>query len=158
MSITWNDLTVNFEHLDRNKLMEDWQWLVGTALPFLITSTGDAFLQTESGEIYWLITGSAEYEKVANTYEAFEKKLKDNELLHEWFLVELVAELKEKGLLLEEGQIYGFKKLPAIGGEYELDNFEPTDIEVYFSMSGQMNQQIKGLPDGTKINNVSVTE
>ncbi|WP_341661145.1 hypothetical protein [Vibrio sp.] len=38
MSLTWNDLTVSFEHLDQAELIEDWQWLVGSALPILITS------------------------------------------------------------------------------------------------------------------------
>ncbi|MDH5190886.1 MAG: DUF1851 domain-containing protein [Gammaproteobacteria bacterium] len=152
MSLTWNDLTVNFEHLDRAKLIEDWEWLVGSSLPILITSVGDAFLQNESGEIYWLITGSAEYEKVAGSYEEFQGKLQDNELIHEWFLVPVVAQLKEQGIELEQGKLYGFKQLPVLGGKYEPENFELTDIEVHFAMSGQMNLQIKDLPDGTQVN------
>ncbi|MDN3650083.1 DUF1851 domain-containing protein [Reinekea marina] len=157
MSLTWNDLTVDFEHLDRTKLIEDWQWLVGSALPILITSVGDAFLQSETGEIFWLITGSAEFEKVADSYEEFQGKLQDNELIHEWFLVPVVAQLKEQGATLEQGKLFGFKQLPVLGGKYEPDNFELTDIEVHFAMSGQMNLQIKDLPDGTKVN-FSVTE
>lgn len=152
MSLTWNDLTVSFEHLDRAKLIEDWQWLVGPSLPILITSVGDAFLQSEDGEIYWLITGSAELEKVANSYEEFQGKLNDNELIHDWFLVPIVSQLKEQGVQLEQGKLYGFKQLPVLGGKYEPENFELTDIEVYFTISGQMNFKIKDLPDGTKIN------
>jgi hypothetical protein len=155
--LTWNDLTVSFEHLDRAKLIEDWQWLVGSALPILLTSVGDAFLQNESGEVFWLITGSAEYEKVADSYAEFQGKLKDNELVHEWFLVPVVAHLKEQGVILEQGKLYGFKKLPVLGGRYEPNNFELTDIEVHFAMSGQINFQIKDLPDGAKVN-FSVTE
>ena len=157
VSLTWNDLTVSFEHLDRAKLIEDWQWLVGSALPILITSVGDAFLQTESGEVFWLITGSAEFEKVADSYEEFEGNLQDNELIKEWFLVPVVAQLKEQGAILEQGKLYGFKQLPVLGGKYEPDNFELTDIEVHFAMSGQMNLQIKDLPDGTQVK-FSVTE
>ena len=45
MKITWNDLTVNFEQIDREKLVDDWRWLIGdSTLPILITSTGDMFL------------------------------------------------------------------------------------------------------------------
>jgi len=152
VSITWNDLTVNFEHLDRSKILEDWKWLIGSSLPILITSVGDAFLQNESGEIFWLITGSAEFEKVADTPDEFKSKLEDNEIVHEWFLIPVVAQLKGQGILLESGKLYGFKKLPVLGGQYEADNFELTDIEVHFAMSGQMNYQIKDLPDGTKVN------
>ena len=61
MSLTWNDLTVSFEHLDRERLIEDWKWLVGSSLPILITSVGDAFLQNDLGEIYWEIRGQYTY-------------------------------------------------------------------------------------------------
>ncbi len=156
-TITWSDLTVNFEHLDRSALIEDWSWLVGSSLPILITSLGDAFLENESGEIFWLITGSAELEKVAESYEEFQEKLHDDALVYDWFLVSIVAKLKEQGTALEPGKLYGFKQLPILGGKYEVENFELTDIEVYFAMTGQMNFQIKDLPEGTKIN-FKVTE
>ena len=157
MSLTWDDLTVSFEHIDREKLIEDWQWLVGTSLPILITSVGDAFLQSETGEIYWLITGSAELEKVADSYEEFQAKLNDSELVHEWFLVPLVSQLKEQGVLLQSSKLYGFKQLPVLGGKYEPENFELTDIAVHFAVSGQINFKIKDLPDGTSVN-FEVTE
>jgi len=158
MSITWNDLAVNFDHIDREKLVEDWQWLVGSsALPILITSVGDMFLQEVTGEIFWLITGSAEYKSVAESYDEFQDKLKDNEIVKEWFLVPVVSQLKENGIDLEQGKLYGFKQLPVLGGAYEASNFELTDIEVHLAMSGQMNLHIKDLPDGTKVN-FTVTE
>jgi len=152
VSITWQDLTVGFDHLDRNKLIEDWVWLVGeTALPILITSVGDLFLQEVSGEVYWLITGSAEYSMVAESMEEFKEKLNNNELVNEWFLVNLVSDLKESGLILKSGSLYGFKQLPVLGGAYAIQNFELTDIEVYFAVSGQMNFNIKDMPDGTQV-------
>ena len=157
MSLNWNDLTVSFDHLDRVKLLEDWRWLIGSSLPILISSVGDAFLQNESGEVFWLITGSAEYKKVADSYEDFQSKLQNNELIHEWFLTPVVAQLKEQGVTLEQGKLYGFKRLPVLGGKYEADNFELTDIEMHFAMSGQMNCQIKDLPDGAQVN-FTITE
>ena len=36
-------------------------------------------------------------------------------------------------------------------GEYEPENFELTDIEVHFELSGQIHKQIKDLPDGTNV-------
>ena len=53
---------------------------------------------------------------------------------------------------MEPGKLYGFKQLPVLGGKYEPDNFELTDIAVHFSMSGQINFKLKDLPDGTKVN------
>ena len=68
-----------------------------------------------------------------------------------------MAQLKEQGVILEPGKLYGFKQLPVLGGKYEPSNFELTDTEVHFAMSGQMNFQIKDLPDGTQVN-FNVTE
>ena len=158
MAITWDDLTVNFQHLDRNTLVEDWLWRIGeNAKLILISSVGDGFFEEESGEIYWLLTGSAEYEKVADNAEEFQGKLKDDEIVREWFLINIVSELKENSISLEDGKLYGFRKLPVMGGLYEADNFELTDIEVHFAMTGQMNYKIKDLPDGTNVN-FSVTD
>lgn len=133
-------------------------WLVGkTALPILITSVGDIFLQEASGEVYWLITGSAGYSIVAKSMEEFKEKLNNEDLVNEWFLVNLVYDLKESGLIFQPGSLYGFKKLPVLGGAYIIENFAITDIEVYFAISGQMNFNIKDLPDGTQVR-FTVTE
>ena len=67
-------------------------------------------------------------------------------------MIGLVKKLKEQGIELTDKNLYGYKKLPALGGEYEPDNFELTDIEVHFELSGQIHKQIKDLPDGTKVN------
>lgn len=64
MSLTWDDLTVSFKHLDRAKLVGDWQRHVGSSLPIFITSMGDAFLQKNAGEIFLLITDGAEFERL----------------------------------------------------------------------------------------------
>jgi hypothetical protein len=153
VSITWSDLTIDFEHLDPEILVEDWRWLVGDeAKLVLISSMGDLFFQHRCGSVYCLLTGSAEYEKVANNSEEFQQKLGEDEFIREWFVVNLVAELKENGVGLEPGKLYGFKQLPVLGGLYHADNFELTDIEVHLAMTGQMNFHIKDLPDGTNVN------
>ena len=35
------------------------------------------------------------------------------------------------------------------------DNFEPTNIYIHFAFAGQIHEQIKDLPVGTKINKVT---
>ena len=153
MKITWNDLTVNFEHVAREKLVDDWKWLIGESmLPITVTSIGDMFLQDADESIYWLVTGSAELTKVADSYDEFQNKLNNEELTNEWFLIPLVIDLKNAGLELEQGKLYGFKQLPVLGGEYTPSNFELTDIEVHCALTGQINYKIKDLPDGTKVN------
>ncbi|MFV8364738.1 T6SS immunity protein Tdi1 domain-containing protein [Flavobacterium sp. ZT3P35] len=158
MKITWKDLTINFNHIDLNRLMESWDWLIGNdKKPILMSSIGDLFLEDKNGICYWLNVGEGIIEKVAENESEFKAKLNDDETVDEWFLIELVSELKRNGLLLTEKKLYGYKTLPILGGEYKPENFELTDIEVHFELSGQIHKQVKDLPDGTKVN-IKVTE
>jgi len=151
MKITWNDLKIDFDHIDKNILIEDWTWLVDDAEPILITSLGDMFLKENSGEIFWLLTGTAEYIKVANSHNEFKEMLKDKTLVKEWFLIPLIVKLKSNKLFLEKGKLYSPIILPILGGKYEVENYKLCNIEVHFSLTGQMNFQLKDIAEGTKI-------
>lgn len=152
MKITWDDLKVDFTNIDLKRLLESWDWLIGNdKTPILISSIGDIFLEDRSEKCYLLNVGEGIIEKVAEDKTEFKEKLNDNKIVSDWFLVELVAELKKGGMELTENTLYGYKKLPVLGGEYEPENFELTDIEVHFELSGQIHKQIKDLPDGTDV-------
>ena len=153
MKLTWNDLQIDFNHIEPNRLTESWIWLIGTdKRPILMSSIGDLFLTDKNGVCYWLNVGDGTVEKVADSITQFKEKLQDESQVDEWFLIGLVEELKEKGLELTDKHLYGYKKLPSLGGEYNAENFELTDIEVHFEFCGQIHKQIKDLPDGTKVN------
>lgn len=102
-------------------------------------------------------TGEGTLIKVADGIEKFQEKLQDQDVVSDWFLVDLIAALKTAGKELQTGQVYSYKKLIVLGGDYSSDNFEPTDIEVHFSFAGQIHQHVKALPPGTKINSVKFT-
>jgi len=158
MQITWDDLKIDFNHINPYQITESWEWLIGTdKKPILMSSIGDLFLADKKGICYWLNVGEGILEKVADTTDEFKTKLKDNEQIDEWFLIGLIEKLKENSLELKEGYLYGYKKLPVLGGKYEPENFELTDIEVHFQLSGQIHKQIKDAPDGTKVN-ITITE
>jgi hypothetical protein len=155
MEITINDLTVKFNQEISDNLIADWTWLIGTdKKPILVSAIGDLFLQDNNEKIYWLEVGSGKLELIADRIENFKEKLKDIEQVNEWFMIDLTTNLRLSDKKLKDGQLYSYKKLPVIGGDYTADNFEPTDIEVHFSIAGQIHEQIKDLPDGTKIKEV----
>lgn len=157
--MTLDDLTVKFDEKSSDRLTQDWAWLIGTdKTPILVSSIGDMFLDDGSNKIYWLNSGDGTLTKVAENIEEFRAKLQDPEVVRDWFLVDLITALKEEGKKLESAQVYSYKKLIVLGGDYSTDNFEPTDIEVHFSFAGQIHQQVKDLPPGTKINAVKFTK
>lgn len=159
MKTIHQDLIVDFSHIDPKSLTEDWIWLIGEDMsPIMVSSIGDMFLKDSKGKIHWLNVGAGELKEVASDIEDLKEKMKDDDIANEWFMFALVSDLKKSGLKPKRGKLYGYKILPVLGGEYEVENFELTDIEVHFSLSGQVHHQVKDLPNGTKINFVAFNE
>jgi hypothetical protein len=158
--MTLDDLTVNFRHLQRETVLADWAWLIGvTALPVLLTAAGNAFVQEpSSGEIKMLDVGSADLVPVATSTAEFEVLLRQREFVTKFFDVQLVGELLKSGQTLAAGQLFGFKRLPTMGGDYAVDNFQPTDIEVHFGVSGQLQAQVSRLEPGALIRSVTIQD
>lgn len=48
----------------------------------------------------------------------------------------------------------GYKVPLFLGGKDDLNNYEVADLEVYWSIQGQIFSQVKDLPPGTKINSI----
>ncbi|MBT1702291.1 T6SS immunity protein Tdi1 domain-containing protein [Chryseosolibacter indicus] len=159
MTITWDDLTVKFDEYSSDRLLHDWTWLIGTdKILVLVSSIGDMFLRDGTDKVYWLNSGDGTLTQVAESVDDFKTKLQDPKVVQDWFLVGLISSLKEEGHKLQSAQVYSYKKLIVLGGDYSTDNFEPTDIEVHFSFAGQIHQQVKDLPPGTKIKAIKFTK
>ena len=151
-----DDFIVKFDNNSADRLIGDWIWLIGNdKTPILVSAIGDLFLRDDKSNIFWLNVGEGKLNLVANGNEEFEGRLKDIDQVNEWFMIDLIEELKNSGQELNERQVYSYKKLPVLGGDYSPDNFEATDIEVHFCFAGQIHEQVKDLPPGTKIGNVN---
>jgi len=156
--MTLDDLTVNFSHLDRQALLADWIWLVGESkLPILLTASGDAFVQNvKDGSVHVLDVAAGSLSEIASSIAEFQSLLSNKEFVLDYFAVEMVSDLFQSGQVLEAGQIFSFKKPPVLGGEYILSNIEATDIEVHFSLAGQIHKKVSKLPPGTKIGSITI--
>lgn len=155
MRLILQDLIKDISKADLEDICSCWQWrLTDQKSVVLISSIGDIFLLSKDETINWLETGTGELTKVADSLEQFEQLLKDEANIDYWFLETVVEQLIASGIKLQENEVYSFKKIPALGGDYSPDNFEPTDMSVHFAFTGQIHEQIKDLPPGTKINTV----
>jgi hypothetical protein len=152
MDLQLDDLTINIAHVDMDDLCECWMWLIPDLKQVLmISKMGDMFIMQKDGCIYWLATDMGNLTKIANDYKEFEQLLLEEDNLDNWFLPLLIQQLIAAGMLLGPNQVYSFKLMPVMGGDYAVDNIEPTDLSVHFTITGQICQQIKNLPDGTKV-------
>jgi hypothetical protein len=158
MPITLNDLTVNIDHLDQETLLAPWHWLIGARrLPILVTAMGNAFVQdADSGAISLLDAGTGKLVEVADSPQAFQALLGDTDFVMEQLLVNDWAAARDAGLMLAPGQVFGYKTPPVLGGGFETDNLEPTDIAVHFGLLGQIHQQVKDLPAGTPVSSIKI--
>ena len=156
--MTLDDLTVNFEHLNREELLSEWKWLIDDInLPILISASGDAFVQNvNNGSVSCLDTATAEVFEVASDISEFHRLLTEIEFVENHFAVNMVDDLINNGIRLEPGKVYSYKKPPVLGGDYVLENIEPTDIDVHFSITGQIHCQVKYLPEGTIISDIKI--
>ncbi|WP_276371087.1 T6SS immunity protein Tdi1 domain-containing protein [Chryseolinea sp. H1M3-3] len=152
MKVKLDELTVKFNNDLSDRLIENWSWLTGMEKKvLLISAIGDLFLTDNVKNVYWLDIGGGELKLVANSIESFEEKLKNIDQLNEWFMINLTTDLRLSDKKLKDGQLYSYKKLPILGGEYTVENFAPMDIEAHFRFTGYIHKQIKNLPDGAEI-------
>lgn len=153
MSISLNQLTKDIEKINFDDILSCWKWLLGDLDDVVTISVlGDIFLKGNNGYIYWLQTDKGELISIANSLEQYQQFLNTEDKIDHWFLPLLVEKLEAAGKTLKKNEVYSYKKPPVLGGEYSVDNIEPTDMSVHFAISGQICEQIEKLPDKTRVN------
>jgi Domain of unknown function (DUF1851) len=152
MSLPWSSLTFTPSDEAIEQLFASWSWLLQTSFtPMLFSMLGDAFLKSESGDVYWLETGTGDLTRVADSVDSFRDLLK-TDLAEDWFLPTLVAALHAAGKIPGPGCCYSFVILPIFKeGKYEVGNLNPISAKEHFSITGMMHKEIHSLPDGAKV-------
>lgn len=152
MALTWNDLTCTPDKEAIDALAESWNWLLGDAFtPLLFTAFGDMFFEADAGGIFWLNTGTAEVERVAESVEGFNNLLRED-VADDWLLPGLVEALLEAGKTRAEGECYTFITLPIfVEGEYTVENLNPVSAKEHFQLTGTILHEIDDLPDGANV-------
>ena len=135
------------------QLLEDWLWLLPDDVELVvITKSGDAFVRRRrDGVILWLNVVEASVTEVAATLEDFQTAMTAPQNVNEWFMPDVVQGQSVLGMDPGLNECLSFKLPPVLGGQIDPDNIEISDIAVHFSLAGQIHQQVKDLPDGTKI-------
>jgi len=147
-----NDYLIDQEDKDWADLLSSWQFLLPESFNvWLVNRLGDIFLVFDDGSVHILDTGRGVLERLADSRDHFCVLLDQDDNCSGWLMVELVDACVVAGMHLSPTQCYGFKVPPMLGGEYEIDNLEPTDLSVHYSLLGDIARQTKDLPPGTKV-------
>src|SRR5947209_8081803 len=118
MLITWNELTVGFDHTKSDALLADWRWLIGDDVQLVVVSSlGDLFLRDPQGHILWLEVGAARITQVAESADEFKRLMQQAEHANEWFVPQLIGDLIVSGKRLAARQCYSYKVPPLLSGK-----------------------------------------
>ena len=153
------DYLIHQDEKDWPELLSEWM----PALPekfaiWLVNRLGDVFFIPEDGSVHMLDVGSGRVERVADSREDFAEKLDLEDNAADWLQIYLVDDCAAAGMRLRATECYGFKIPPILGGEYRVENIEPTDLSVHYSILAQVYWQTKDLPEGTPIGGVELKE
>ena len=141
---------------DIEAALESWGWLdFKNKFPFITTAFGDVFFEANEG-IYFLDSIGGTFEKVANSKSELQEILNTEEGQDHYLMVGLVLAARENGLILSQGECYDFKLSPALSGAMDLSNMQIMSFKVSLHLAGQLINQIKDLPIGSKINSVKL--
>lgn len=146
------DYLIQQEGKDWGALLSAWGWFLPESFTvWMVNRFGDMVLVQDDGTVCFFDPGAGKMNQVASSREEFADLADDPEKFDLWFMPQIVDSLLQSGLSLKDSQCYGYKLPPGLGGSYELDNIEATDLSIHYHILGQIFEHIKDVPDGTKI-------
>lgn len=98
-----------------------------------------------------LDVGGGTLTKVAESRDDFADQLDEGDNANQWLMIPLVDRLVASGVTLRDGQCYSYKRPPVLGGDYTVGNTCVLPIPEHFGAYGTIYNQIKDLPDGTRV-------
>ncbi len=153
-----NDYLITLDNLDLNKILSKWIWLTGLDKQVVaLTKAGDMLLQDNKNYLYFLDVGNAELTLVEGKCEDFFNANLPDQVIDEIIFSSLVDKLFDNGLMLKPNQVYSYTKLPILGGNYDAQNMYPLNIYEHYTLTGEIHNKFKDLPDGTHLS-IIVTE
>ena len=128
-----------------------WASVLPTEAQVLRTSLfGDVFLVDGRGAVHMLERGCCSVAEIAPSEERFWRALEADE--EGWQLRGLADACRAEGKVLVSTQCYAFTIPPLFsGGDYIPENVWVAPWQEWFSLTADIFQQTKNLPDGTNI-------
>jgi hypothetical protein len=153
------DYLIDTENKDWGELLSAWRFLLPQSFNvWLVNRVGDVFAVFEDESVHMLDVGRGTLERVADNCDHFVTRIDQDDHANTWMMVSLVDACRKAGVKIGPNQCYGFKIPPMLGGSYEVENMEPTDLSVHYSLLGEICEQTKDLPRGTKVKRIEIKE
>jgi hypothetical protein len=146
------DYLIDLEGKDWQVLLLGWRFLLPESFNvWLVNRVGDVFVVFEDGSVHMLNVGRGTIERVADNCESFVTRMDKDNHVNTWMQATLVNHCVKAGLRLRDGQCYGFKLPPMLGGTFEVENVVLMELQQHYSLLADLCEQTVELPDGTKV-------
>lgn len=123
-----------------------WTWVLPDPVRIVARNPfGNVVVACADGSLWRVCPESLSAEKFSNK-SSFESVLEDEEFREDWLFEGFEAAAQASLGPVGEGQCYGFKIWPVLGGAYTLDNFAIKTLTEWLAVSGDVGRQIKDLP------------
>jgi hypothetical protein len=150
-------LTRDFTADQFSRALESWHWLdLGGKEPLFASLFGDIFFSAEDG-FWWLDTLEGSLTRPWRSADELTADLDTAEGQDKYLLGALAHAAADSGLVLTEQQIYVFDESPILGGPIAVEKLSVVNFVVGVNIAGQLHDQLRGLPPGTAITDISVT-
>jgi hypothetical protein len=152
------NLTRSFAAEQFTRGLDSWGW-IGAAgkIPLFASVFGDVFFRADDG-FWYLDTLEGTLTRVWADAQALKADLATASGQDRYLLAGLAFGAESRGLIPDPGQVYNFKVPPVMGGALDVDNVETIDFVVGLNIAGQLHDQIRGLPPGTRISGFTVSD
>jgi hypothetical protein len=133
--------TLDPELFDWPALLSRWKWLMPKPVtPLMVNRLGDLVIVNNDQTVSFFDIGRGRLNQIAASREEFDLLIEESKNSKEWLATPLVKKLLKQGLTFkaEDERIYGFKVPPLLGGEYEPENIEVTDMYSYYGFLGDL--------------------
>jgi hypothetical protein len=150
------ELIKRFPKESYEKALLSWRWLVpDEAVPLVASSFGDIFFAFR-GMIFYLDLVNGTFDLIAKTVDELDKILTSKSGQENLLMATLSFAKQKSGSKLGAMDVFDFKVTPKLGGELSLENIQFMEFISTVHVAGQIHQQIKDLPPGTKITDVNI--
>lgn len=150
--MTLTDYLIAVEDQDWGELLSEWAWLLPPSFTvWLVNRYGDVMFRPADDSVQMLDVGSGEVTRLADNREHFQEIVDFDRNADNWFMIPLVDQCVNAGLLLEAGQCYTYAKPPVLGGEYTTENTRVIAIGEHYGFYGSLHRQLRDLPDGAQV-------
>ena len=112
---------------------------------------GDLFIQLDDEAIHMFDVGGGTLIQIADNREHFLNQVAEIEFANQMLMLPLVDQLVAHGKLIEDGYCYSYVKSPVLGGDYTVQNTKVIPISEHDGLNGTIHEQIRSLPDGSKV-------